>query len=209
MTEIGQQLGRIAESGKKTFGNIVQKVKAKIAEMDQPKSSTQPSWGASTNDTYDPAAYERRAYQGQTQSQPQTPQTARTQSAQAAAYYDPNLHDDDAQPITLQGYDTAPAKPPTRSIADMTNGSDTVTSTSTIRPPGIPNPPIDGGKLGLLPKRPVSLLRPPTDQQQHATGAIEHSQSQASLQASEDSGDGGLEYAENPFDERDAHKGGK
>ncbi|KAG5639456.1 hypothetical protein H0H81_001578 [Sphagnurus paluster] len=37
MAEIQQQLGKITETGKKTFGNIFSKVKAKIQEMDQPK----------------------------------------------------------------------------------------------------------------------------------------------------------------------------
>lgn len=63
-------------------------------------------------------------------------------------------------------------------------------STSRASPgPGGGSVPIDGNKLGLLPKRPVSLLRPET-----GSGAPTQMQRQEST-------DDDLEYVENPFEE--------
>ncbi|KAG5646250.1 hypothetical protein DXG03_004077 [Asterophora parasitica] len=244
MAEIQQQLGKIAETGKKTFGNIFSKVKAKIQEMDQPRtgqssSGVQPTWAGNTSAGYDPALYEQHVYQGQQQQQPQPPWNTRPQAqqpqqqyqaqAQQPAYYDPNprntsypINSSQSPPITLQGpavtgYDTAP-EPSARSTSPPA-APRTPPPVNTPRPPatgsgpgspgaslpfdsGAPPPPFASdtiltnrvfaskGKLGLLPKRPVALLRsqsPPAIQSQHS-------------QQSDDTSE--LEYAENPFEEQ-------
>ncbi|KAF5385961.1 hypothetical protein D9615_002640 [Tricholomella constricta] len=97
---------------------------------------------------------------------------------------------------------TSPPSTPAAAGAPITR---TPPPTDTPRPPptglGSPSAPIDGGKLGLLPKRPISLLRsqsPPAGL--HAPGL----ETQYSQQSQDDSD--GLEYAENPFDEPKARK---
>jgi hypothetical protein len=90
MTEIQEQFSKIAESGKKTFGNLLSKVKAKMQEFDQPKNpqgsssgGTEPRWGStSAGNSY--------------QYEP---------SAQQYSFYDPNPP---AGPTAqhVQGYDT-------------------------------------------------------------------------------------------------------
>ncbi|KAF8915610.1 hypothetical protein CPB85DRAFT_1293842 [Mucidula mucida] len=173
MTEIGEQFNKIAESGKRTFGNIFNKVKAKMAEMDQPRntqntassSSQPPPWGVG-GDTY---PYDSHAPGSQPQQAP---------------YYNPNpspppvaITNRPMSSSPVQGYDLSP--------------SATEDSAGTPRPPSTgQGQPIDGGKLGLLPKRPVSLLRtspPPVEQptpQKKKTADSEE-----------------LEYVENPFED--------
>ncbi|KAF5351747.1 hypothetical protein D9756_007631 [Leucocoprinus leucothites] len=75
-----------------------------------------------------------------------------------------------------------PAQPATTNATSGGNFSASV-------PPRGPSPanPIDGGKLGLLPKRPISLIRDPPQTQQQAHR--------------HDSDEDALEYAENPFDD--------
>ncbi|GLB37813.1 putative CUE domain containing protein [Lyophyllum shimeji] len=205
MAEIQQQLGKFAETGKKTIGNIFSKVKAKIQEIDQPRtgqsSGTQPTWGGASNG-YDSALYEQRTYHGQ-QHQPQPPYHTRPQ--QQPAYYDPNaqtsypIHAPSSTPPNIHGYDVTPEPATTPPSAAPPASTTTTPQSDTPRPPSSGATPIDGGKLGLLPKRPVSLLRsqsPPG--QPHA--APPPLQSQHSQQSQDDSEDG-LEYAENPFDE--------
>ncbi|KAJ6629493.1 hypothetical protein B0H10DRAFT_1987414 [Mycena sp. CBHHK59/15] len=165
MQEFQEQFNKFAESGKKTFGTLLSKVKAKIQEFDQPAAgqSSSQAWG-SGGDTYpydadqNPYPVGRPPAQAPAQMQGmQTPQQQQ-QQAQTPAYYDPNP--------PAEGYDAAPASPPR-------------TSTGA--------PPIDGGKLGMLPKRPVSLLRT--------------SDGGAAKGAPTSSDDDELEYAENPFEE--------
>jgi len=68
-------------------------------------------------------------------------------------------------------------------------GSSSPPHTGTPPPPSTTSgaPAIDPGKLGMLPKRPVSLLRSPSDP--------------APKPDDEDDDDDELEYAENPFEE--------
>lgn len=66
-----------------------------------------------------------------------------------------------------------------------------------------PAAPIDGGKLGLLPKRPVSLLRDPNAPVPGASSttppnAVVLNATHTAKPVDDD--DDGLEYAENPFD---------
>ncbi|KAJ6594420.1 hypothetical protein B0H19DRAFT_1095430 [Mycena capillaripes] len=182
MQEIQEQFNKFAETGKKTLGSLFSKVKAKIQEFDQPPASTTASshnpsssnWSSGGNagaggDTY---PYDAGAA-------PYPSRHEQMDRAQMPAYYDPNGGDEGGSP-TRVGYDAAPAPR-------------TATGTS---PPAATNagaPQIDGGKLGMLPKRPVSLLRtssPPITLGPHPGGGAPPS-----------SDDDDLEYAENPFEE--------
>jgi hypothetical protein len=168
-TEIQEQLTKFAETSKRTIGAFVSKVKAKIQEFDQgrqdPPGGMEPQWGSATTDA---------------QSQPyQSP-------AQQQSFYDPNPSPDvERAPIQLHGYDlSSPAEPPSsanllsQTIPPVETPSDT---------PAAPNSAstVDYGKIGLLPKRPVSLLKTETPPPNRTT-------------EEED----GLEYVENPFEDR-------
>ncbi|KAG6900724.1 hypothetical protein C0993_003750 [Termitomyces sp. T159_Od127] len=159
MADLQQHIGRVAETGKKTFNSLLNKVKAKMHEIDQPRAPP-----SGVQQAHPPVPYATRP---RTQAPPPP--------AQQPAYYDPNPRTP-SPPAQAQGYDTTPAP------ALATEPSDA--------PPQRPltSPPIDGGKYGLLPKRPVTLLRP---------GESTQMQRQHSLDDSDD----GLEYAESPFEE--------
>lgn len=83
-------------AGKKTFGNIFSKVKAKLQELETGKpANAQPApapSGSTTSQAY-------QAYQPHPQAQTWTP------PHQQAAYFDPNSNSDPAAAPTLQGYD--------------------------------------------------------------------------------------------------------
>ncbi|KAG6873535.1 hypothetical protein C0995_014405 [Termitomyces sp. Mi166 len=188
MAEIQQQIGKFAETGKKTFNTFFNKVKAKIQEMDQPKTVQ--------SSTYDSAQYEQRTSQIQGYPYAARPRTQVPAPAQQPAYYDPNDAHAASPSNTLglgqiQGYDVTPA--PKAEAATPLNVPAPGTSSTTppandTQPRPLTSPPIDGGKYGLLPKRPVTLLRP---------GESTQLQRQHSLDDSDD----GLEYAESPFEE--------
>jgi len=103
----------------------------------------------------------------------------------------------------------SPPPPPTNQTLISTTISTPKTQTSTALPS--PAAPIDGGKLGLLPKRPVSLIRDenPTVAGKNTTADDSSSTTTPGTTAKgyavEDDDDHGLEYVENPFDEP-AHK---
>lgn len=200
---VGQQFSKIAESGKRTFGNLFSKVKAKIQEFDQPKpaqgsdAGTQPTWGPYNGNQYQPAPQGSQPYPVRRTTYP-APQMQ-------PAYYDPNGHwvsqpdRSPSPPIVLpphprasavQGYDVTPDSSsditPPPGISTATGATDSPT-----RPQGAP---IDGGKLGLLPKRPVSLLRT----QDSAAGDSPYQVQRSSSEGDSDD----LEYAESPFEER-------
>ncbi|KAJ3850596.1 hypothetical protein EV368DRAFT_84394 [Lentinula lateritia] len=170
MTEISDQFNKIAESGKKTFGNIFSKVKAKISEFDQSRqegSSWSTGVGGDTypyepgqapypnpkpNSTPQQQSRHQRMQQMQhqqllQQQQQQEEQLAR-QYQQQPAYYDPNATSE-SPPSSAGGYDAAPS--PRSSHVEFTP------ATTPRTPPTSSG--IDAGKLGLLPKRPVSLFR--------------------------------------------------
>ncbi|KAJ8521827.1 hypothetical protein ONZ45_g1530 [Pleurotus djamor] len=197
--DLQQQFTKVAEAGKKTFNNIFSKVKAKMQEFDSParsdQSTTQPTWGApSSSQQY----YGGNNYA--TSQQPpatQQPVPQQVPLAQQPAYYDPNP--ERSPSISPQPSPIPAASPPPAAVSNPW-----MTSTSTSQPsqlpgtdptsraspgPGGGSVPIDGNKLGLLPKRPVSLLRPET-----GSGAPTQMQRQEST-------DDDLEYVENPFEE--------
>jgi len=190
MGDFQEQFNKIAESGKKTFGNLLSKVKAKIQEFDQGRStgqtSTQPTQGANTS-----------AYDARGQAQP---------AATQPSYFDPNSDSSLSTPLVahlsspaatpvLKGYDLSP----TRSLTPP-DTPEHLPSSPAMNSPVPRSSSIEAGKLGLLPKRPVSLLRgdPAATGSNSPPAASFHPQ--PTRQLSEDDDDV-LEYTENPFEE--------
>ncbi|EPQ57676.1 hypothetical protein GLOTRDRAFT_17842, partial [Gloeophyllum trabeum ATCC 11539] len=192
MAEVQEQFNKVAEVGKKTFTSIVSKVKAKMQEFDQSmqgqgsSAGTTPNWGGTGSSSY-----------------PQAAQQPAGDRHSQQAYYAPNPYTDRiAQPVaigqappssaTAQGYDVSPNPTPQTPSPNSTNlpspSSFPAPHSDTPRPPatqtGPPTPSIDPSKIGLLPKRPVSLVR-----DQHS-----------STRPRDD--DDELEYVENPFEDR-------
>jgi hypothetical protein len=191
MTDIQDHVSRIAETGKKTFESIFSKVKAKIQEYDKPSrapeppTQPQPSWsGAAASPS------PRWSYNDNNREQP--------------SYYDPNpsissppppssaISRSIPAPIPVRGYDIEPeqgdagiAEPRRLEVEPAPDVPSPRTSMGSR-----PSTAIDGGKLGLLPKRPVSLLKP-----QESENAQELTR-QDSLESNDE-----LEYAENPFED--------
>ncbi|KJA27831.1 hypothetical protein HYPSUDRAFT_51784 [Hypholoma sublateritium FD-334 SS-4] len=164
-SEFQDQFNKIAETGKKTIGSIFSKVKAKLQEFEtgRPVAGTS---GAQQQGWAPPPA---GAGVGGYGSPPLT------QSQQYhAAYYDPNPPQLPTRAPVVEGYDVTPRQPSPQPV--------------TVPPPQIGTT-LDGGKLGLLPKRPVTLLREPSVPAT-GTSAVSH----------DDYDDDGLEYAENPFE---------
>ncbi|KAJ3564425.1 hypothetical protein NP233_g8303 [Leucocoprinus birnbaumii] len=136
-----------------------------------------------------------------------------TAISQPAAFYDPNPSPPPMSPlsqsisppvaenrlaqscISAEGYEVEPIpssgsdRPASGSAVSSQPAQPTAGAATASVPQRGPSPanPIDGGKLGLLPKRPISLIRDPPQAQPSA-----HRQN---------SDDDALEYAENPFDE--------
>ncbi|KAF7322004.1 CUE domain-containing protein [Mycena kentingensis (nom. inval.)] len=179
MQEITEQFSKMAESGKRTFGNLFSKVKAKIQEFDQPAGpSNVAGHGANNSNMYETAPSAgagRHAQQAYYQQQRQT-----QEQAQMPAYYDPNTNTATTPPGSA-GYDAAPSSM-SAAAAAATTPSPPATSSGA--------PPIDSSKLGMLPKRPVSLLRTTPPPAGASSGAPPSSDD-----------DDHLEYAENPFEE--------
>jgi len=96
-------------------------------------------------------------------------------------------------PLSGSNTNAAPSSGPASASPPAQSGAASATSGSgfAISAPqqGLsPGNPIDGGRLGLLPKRPISLVREPP---QAKPQQIERRNSE----------DDDLEYAENPFEE--------
>ncbi|KAL1746455.1 hypothetical protein HDZ31DRAFT_62237 [Schizophyllum fasciatum] len=174
MSDIQAQVKQFGETGLKTINSLFSKVKAKIQELDtnnggasgsqapqQQQQQQQAPWGASPNANYQPY---RRSQES----------SARRSHEAAAAHYD------DSEPIRLGD---PPASSGAEAAGRSSQGYDVSPSPSPApRPTSRSSRPIDGGKLGILPKRPVSLVR------------------DASPKPDDDDE---LEYAENPFETED------
>ncbi|KAF4620916.1 hypothetical protein D9613_000306 [Agrocybe pediades] len=215
-SEFQEQFAKIAETGKKTFGSLLSKVKAKIQEFETGRPAA-------------PGSSEQQQYQ----QQQQNPPTAQPQ----ASYYDPNppsnsIATNPAPPRSLQsqsppatgvqGYDmtTPPARTstspqPVEPLTVQRQPSPITTPSPPATMQGAPQP-IDAGKLGLLPKRPVSLLRdpnpgagsPPSGSGSGSTGvAASTNNGKAPATSHNDNySDDDLEYAENPFEDSTGKK---
>ncbi|KAL5523459.1 hypothetical protein ACEPAG_7632 [Sanghuangporus baumii] len=180
MSGVQEQFTKIAETGKKTFSSLLSKVKAKMQEFDQgnnqPSSSQQPqqtSWGSGT-----PSGV----------SAPQNEYSPPTQPPPRGARSPPLAE-------AVQGYD---ANPPSAAGTGLSSGPAVSATPSPIpapaeripaRPPSAGN--VDPSKIGMLPKRPVSLLDTTGSQPQTQSNAVAH----------RDTADDELDYVENPFEE--------
>ncbi|KAH9058769.1 hypothetical protein EDB87DRAFT_1832410 [Lactarius vividus] len=173
MTDVQEQFNKLAESGKRTFSTLVSKVKAKVQEFDQSRNAQNPSPpGAGSTSQQQPHAssgLDRHAQQ---------------------AYYAPRLQPSPrAEDPTLSSSAGAPAP---HTASDDPTAVPAPPATNAGRP-SLSNA-IDPGKIGLLPKRPVSLVDTQFQSQQHFQ---DH---QSPIHPPDDS-DEELEYVENPFEE--------
>ncbi|KAF8740173.1 hypothetical protein AX14_008361 [Amanita brunnescens Koide BX004] len=184
-SEFQDHISRFAGAGKKTFEGIFSRVKAKIQEYDKPSKAPEaphpPSWGAgpaprppSQRWSYSSGSQEQQPYHD-----PSPPVAAISSSSSAPAGKPVQPYDIGSEQDA--GTSEPPRTEPATDIASprTSMGSRPVTT-------------IDGGKLGLLPKRPVSLLKP-----QVAAGG----QTVVERQTSVDDDDDELEYTENPFED--------
>ncbi|TDL26320.1 hypothetical protein BD410DRAFT_784423 [Rickenella mellea] len=184
MNDVQEQFSKIAETGKKTFSSLVTKVKAKMQEFDQSRASS--------------------GQAGQQQSGSGAAQTGRgnPSPSQSQSYYDPNHGGYDTGANPTSGYDVTtnadagrgppppvavrPAETTGIAINDMRSQSPGVTTAATPRPPVTSTgAPVDPSKIGLLPKRPVSLV-----------GASPQGSQTRPHEDEEE-----LDYVENPFED--------
>ncbi|KAH9858926.1 hypothetical protein C2E23DRAFT_864710 [Lenzites betulinus] len=198
--ELQRTMGQIAESGKRTFSSIVSKVKAKINEYETNKSPGQPSnapaapqWGAAPAPQLDrhtaSQAYQPNYYYG-TEPSPTAEQPislngpAAPRAQQQVQGYDLDSAPAIVAPVPVPA--AAPTTPPPAAAARLSPAASPRPSSGDVpRPPATSSgSPVNAAKIGLLPKRPVSLL------------------SAGSPPATRPSDDDELEYVENPFEDR-------
>lgn len=287
LAEVQEHLGKFAEVGKRTLGNLFSKVKAKIQEFENPRpyapesAQQQPGWGGgeASYGTYQPQQQQQQQHRspfanqyqssalqpsGQSTSPLNQQQFSPTQIqgpqslASQPAFYDPNNYALSPSPMSLSpnpdtvsrrtererereqerdidliGYDMS--EPPEPMLPDsLRRNTRTPPATAATvimagAAAGTTSPPpskIDAGKLGLLPKRPVSLLRPqspeapaPAAAGLGSGGALTPSLSLSSsapapaavvppdasrtivVRHDDSDSDEDLEYAENPFED--------
>jgi len=164
MAQIGEQLGKFAETGKRTFSTFLSKVKAKIQEFDSPSGSQSQPQG------HHPLPH------GDAWSTPNQSQT----------YYQPNSpptrgYEVNAPAPVLNPAVAVPVESPTAGAASATPAAAASTTTTATAANTV-----DPAKIGLLPKRPISLG---SSHQPSKTGEEEDD----------------IEYVENPFDEPSRH----
>ncbi|KAI9507468.1 hypothetical protein F5148DRAFT_1285174 [Russula earlei] len=184
LADVQEQLSKMAESGKRTFSTFMSKVKAKVQEMDQPRSTPNPS---SSPDTNTGTGYVV---------QPQSPVLDRP--AQRANYAPTAVHG--PRPVTVEDeFESGHTDPVFRDLGERADSH----ALRPLLPPSssdndyAPHPAFRryralvtladlqfSGKIGLLPKRPVSLV---------------NAESQPRRAHDEDEEE--LEYVENPFEE--------
>jgi len=165
--EVADTFNKLAESGKKTFNTLFSKVKAKIQELDQPRpDSGSPSTGnggglfPSTSSHQD-----RHTMMTQAHYQQQPPSDTQPVRGYDMTYQSSPTPASDQPPATFS------TKPDQRASPDITLGSNHSNQQTSN---------IDPAKLGILPKRPVTLGDSPLPQRKSTEG---------------------LEYAENPFED--------
>ncbi|KAH8995768.1 hypothetical protein EDB92DRAFT_1846032, partial [Lactarius akahatsu] len=174
MTDVQEQFNKLAESGKRTFSTLVSKVKAKVQEFDQSRNAQNQS---------PPGA-------GSAPQQQQHASSGLDRHAQQA-YYAPRLQPSPrAEDPTLSSSGSGAPAPYT--ATDDPTAVPAPPATNTGRPP-LSNA-IDPGKIGLLPKRPISLVDTQSQSQQQF-------QDHQSPSHPPDDSDEELEYVENPFEE--------
>ncbi|KZW00229.1 hypothetical protein EXIGLDRAFT_166669 [Exidia glandulosa HHB12029] len=182
--QVQEQALKLADQGKKAFLSFAATVKKKIQEFDngpaQPEDPTYPSQEPSSS------SYERppRPYTQQQQFQPPpamqsygTPATTGYSVGSSPAVSPPATQ---AQPVSIPTSTTNPVRPPP-------NVSTSPSSQGRLSSSPAPPANFDTSRLGLLPKRPVSLI-------DTSTGS---GSKKATVEDEDD-----LEYVENPFDDK-------
>ncbi|KAF9484421.1 hypothetical protein BDN70DRAFT_872420 [Pholiota conissans] len=198
--EFQDQFNKFAETGKKTIGNIFSKVKAKLQEFEQGRPAGQPSGSQQQGWTSPPGG----DYNPPPELQHQQP-----------AYYEPGPRRAAGITQTLsspaqayEGYDVSTPIPSTSPFQTTTSQLQPEPSPQSIGgPPPQSGPTLDGGKLGLLPKRPVTLLRDPASPNtaSGAAGTLPTAVATTTPVYHDDyEDDDDLEYAENPFESEPA-----
>jgi len=164
--EVTESFNKLAESGKKTFSTLFSKVKAKIQELDQPRSdSGSPSTGNGGGFFSDAPSHQDR-HAMMTQAHYQQPPV----NAQPVRGYD----------MTYQSSPTSASEQPPTTFSPKPDQR--VSSPDITLAPNHSNQQanIDPAKLGILPKRPVTLGDSSSPQRRSTEE---------------------LEYAENPFED--------
>ncbi|KAF8482555.1 hypothetical protein DFH94DRAFT_370052 [Russula ochroleuca] len=162
MTDVQEQISKIAETSKRTISSFVSKVKAKVQEFDQTRNTP----NISTSSTSTGTGYDA-----------QPPSPALDRHAQQA-YYAPRVSPNPQPGGINNNFDNPPLAPLS---FDRDSASTPLVPANSGGPPASN---IDPGKIGLLPKRPVSLVNAES-QPSHAHDEEEEE----------------LEYVENPFEE--------
>jgi hypothetical protein len=184
MADVQDQFNKLAETGKRTFTTLVSKVKAKVQEFDQSRNAQNPS---------NPSPYGASSSSASQQQQYRDVSPGLDRHAQQA-YYAPRLNPspraeaDDPPPWALSS--SGPGAPAPYTATDDPSADPPATNT------GYPQSnTIDPGRIGLLPKRPVSLVDTQSQSQQQSQ---EH---RSPSHPPDDSDEEDLEYVENPFEE--------
>lgn len=165
MQEVTETFNRLAESGKRTFNTLFSKVKAKIQELDQPRPDSDSPSATNSGSLFSstPSHQDRHTMMTQAHYQPAGTQPIRG--------YD----------MTYQSSPTPVADQPSPTLStgpDQRSSSPEITLGSNHSNQQASN--IDPAKLGILPKRPVTLGGSSPPQR----GSTDE-----------------LEYAENPFED--------
>jgi len=166
MREVADTFNKLAESGKKTFNSLFSKVKAKIQELDQPRPDSGSPSTADGGGNFPAAPSHQDRHTMMTQAHYQQPPS----NTQPVRGYD-MTYQSSPTPASDQPSTTFSTQPDQRGFPDValaSNHSNQQTSN------------IDPAKLGILPKRPVTLGNSSSPQRRSAEE---------------------LEYAENPFED--------
>ncbi|KAH9040202.1 hypothetical protein EDB85DRAFT_195871 [Lactarius pseudohatsudake] len=195
MTDVQEQFNKLAESGKRTFSTLVSKVKAKVQEFDQSRNAQNPSppgaGSAPQQQQHASSGLDRHSQQAYyaPRLQPSPGAEDPTLSSSGSGAPAPHTATDDptavpAPPATNTG------RPPLSNAIDPGSSNDSTPFCADAQARLTLT-----GKIGLLPKRPVSLVDTQSQSQQQF-------QDHQSPSHPPDDSDEELEYVENPFEER-------
>ncbi|KAH9985363.1 hypothetical protein BJV77DRAFT_1071465 [Russula vinacea] len=185
MTDVQEQISKFAETSKRTISSFVSKVKAKVQEYDQTRNTPNISTSSTSTGTgYDaqpprPHWTDMRSRHITRQESPPTPGRVQLTIVSIVSWADLSLAS--APPLRPYRYPHF-SDPPLAPLSFDRDSASTPPVPANSGGPPASN--IDPGKIGLLPKRPVSLVNAES-QPSHAHDEEEEE----------------LEYVENPFEE--------
>ncbi|KAF8322219.1 hypothetical protein DL93DRAFT_2072093 [Clavulina sp. PMI_390] len=148
--ELQEQFNKFADTGKKTFSNIMGKVRAKLAAIDQPASNSQQPPISAEQQAYAPWNQPQSAPVPASAPSPPAPQTWSSPAPSSNGGYD--IPAPRPMPYPSPAGEPASTPAPTSSLMAPS------TSRQSTTPPAAVG--VDRSKLGLLPKRPVSMTSP-------------------------------------------------